>query len=126
MKKKSLSILSLFSVLMTTSVLVATAQQEIPLYGSDPIPNSKSAANQEKVDSGGGPGHYMLSTVSRPTLTVFLPPKGKGNGTAVVICPGGGYMHLAMGHEGVEVTRMLNGMGIAAFVLKYRLPSDET
>ena len=119
MRKISLSTLFLFPLLM------ATAQQELPLYGNDPIPNSKPAPNKEKIDSGGRPGHYTLSLVSQPTLTVFLPPKGKGNGTAVVICPGGAYTHLAIAHEGLEVARLLNGMGIAAFVLKYRLPSDE-
>lgn len=120
MKKVSLFILSLSPLLMVT------AQQELPLYGTDPIPNSRPVPNQEKVDSGSRPGYYTLSKVSRPTLTVFLPPKGKGNGTAVIVCPGGGYTHLAMAHEGMEVARLLNGMGIAAFVLKYRLPSDET
>ena len=120
MKKISLFILSLFPLLM------AAAQQELPLYGTDPIPNSKPAPNKEKVDSGARPDHYTISMVSRPTLTVFLPPQGKGNGTAVVICPGGGYTHLAMAHEGMEVARLLNEMGIAAFVLKYRLPADET
>ncbi len=120
MKKAFLFTLSLFSLLM------AAAQQELPLYGNDPIPNSKPVPNQEKVDSGSRPGYYTLSKVSRPTLTVFLPPKGKGNGTAVIVCPGGGYSHLAMAHEGMEVARLLNGMGVAAFVLKYRLPSDET
>jgi acetyl esterase/lipase len=44
----------------------------------------------------------------------------------VIVCPGGGYSHLAMGHEGVEVAERLNELGVAAFVLKYRLPSDET
>jgi acetyl esterase/lipase len=120
MKKISLFILSLFSLLM------AAAQQELPLYGNDPIPNSKPAPNQEKTDSGARPGYYTLSKVSRPTLTIFLPPQGKGNGTAVIVCPGGGYTHLAMAHEGMDVARRLNEMGIAAFVLKYRLPSDET
>lgn len=45
---------------------------------------------------------------------------------AVVVCPGGGYSYVTMGHEGIEVARLLNEMGVAAFVLKYRLPSDET
>jgi len=105
---------------------MATAQQELPLYGNEPIPNSRAVPNQEKVDSGAHSGYYSLSKVSHPTLTVFLPPKGKGNGMAVVVCPGGGYLHLAMAHEGMEVARLLNEMGIAAFVLKYRLPSDST
>ncbi|HTI89018.1 MAG TPA: alpha/beta hydrolase [Puia sp.] len=113
-------------ILFLSPLLMATAQQELPLYGKDPIPNSKPAPNQEKIDSGSRPGYYTLSKVSRPTLTVFLPPQGKGNGTAVIVCPGGGYTHLAMAHEGMEVARLLNTMGVTAFVLKYRLPSDET
>ena len=106
--------------------MVATAQQELPLYGGGPIPNSKASADMETVDSSGHPVRLSLSKVSRPTLTVYLPPAGTANGTAVIICPGGGYMHLAFTHEGTDVARMLNGMGIAAFLLKYRLPSDET
>ena len=106
--------------------MVATAQQEMPLYGDGAIPNSKATANEEKDEPSGDPVRHSLSKVSRPTLAVYLPPAGTANGTAVVVCPGGGYTHLAMTHEGTEIARMLNGMGIAAFVLKYRLPSDES
>lgn len=106
--------------------MVATAQQELPLYGTGPIPNSKASADMETVDSSGHPVHYSLSKVSRPTLAVYLPAAATANGTAVIICPGGGYEHLAITHEGTDVARTLSGMGIAAFVLKYRLPSDET
>jgi acetyl esterase/lipase len=105
---------------------MATAQQEMPLYGTDPIPNSRNAANAEKIDSSGSPVHYSYSKVSRPTLTVWEPPAGKKTGTAVIICPGGSYVHLAMTHEGTQVAAWLNSLGITAFVLKYRLPSDET
>ncbi len=56
-----------------------------------------------------------------PTLTAFLPEAGKGNGCGVVVCPGGGYAHLSMGYEGVDVAKWLSGHGIAAFVLKYRI-----
>jgi len=105
---------------------MVTAQQEMPLYGSDPIPNSRPVANGETVDSSGNPVRLSYSKVSRPTLTVWQPPAGKQNGTAVVVCPGGGYVHLAMTHEGTEVAAWLNSLGITAFVLKYRLPSDET
>lgn len=58
-----------------------------------------------------------------PTLTAYLPAKDKANGTAVVVCPGGGYGALAMGHEGTDIARWLNERGIAAFVLKYRIAS---
>jgi acetyl esterase/lipase len=116
----------LYSFLSLFSFMVATAQQEMPLYGSGAIPNSKATADEEKDEPSGDPVRHSLSKVSRPTLAVYLPPAGTANGTAVVVCPGGGYTHLAMTHEGTEIARMLNGMGIAAFVLKYRLPSDET
>lgn len=62
--------------------------------------------------------------VTEPTLDVYPAPVEKANGTAVVICPGGGYGGLAIGHEGVAVAKWLNDLGITAFVLKYRLPSD--
>jgi acetyl esterase/lipase len=56
-----------------------------------------------------------------PTLAVFLPDKAKANGCGIVVCPGGGYSHLAMGHEGYDVANWLKDNGIAAFVLKYRI-----
>ncbi|MFM1877284.1 MAG: hypothetical protein RLZZ241_150 [Bacteroidota bacterium] len=65
------------------------------------------------------------SKVTEPTLTVFFPSPHKANGTAVIICPGGGYRHLAITKEGFKVAQWLNTIGITAFVLKYRLPDDE-
>lgn len=62
--------------------------------------------------------------VTDPTISVFLPPRDKSNGTAVLICPGGGYGALAFDHEGNAVARWLNENGIAGIILKYRLPSD--
>jgi acetyl esterase/lipase len=56
-----------------------------------------------------------------PTLTVFLASPEKATGAAVVICPGGGYGNLAVDHEGKQVAEWLNQLGIAAFILKYRL-----
>ena len=55
-------------------------------------------------------------------VTVYLPAKSQSTGRAVVICPGGGYSHLAMQHEGTEWAPFFNGMGIAVIVLKYRMP----
>jgi acetyl esterase/lipase len=95
----------------------------LPLY-SGSIPNSKPSKLQEtSVTENGGP---RVATVIQPTLTVFLPPRDKANGTSVIICPGGGYARLAIGHEGYDVAKRLNEMGVAAFVLKYRLPNDQT
>lgn len=105
---------------------MASAQQELPLYADQPIPNSKPLPDRQKIDSSGSPLRYSYSLVNRPTLTVYRPPAGTANGTAVIVCPGGGYVHLAMTHEGTDVCKWLNGLGITAFLLKYRLPSDET
>jgi acetyl esterase/lipase len=116
----------LCNILALISTIMVHAQQELPLYGSQPIPNSRPGADRETVDSAGEPVRYSFSKVSRPTLTVYLPAADKGNGAAVIVCPGGGYTHLAMTHEGADVAKWLNGLGITAFLLKYRLPSDET
>jgi acetyl esterase/lipase len=62
--------------------------------------------------------------VTNPALFVFLPPKETATGTAVLICPGGGYSALAFSHEGHAIARWLNENGIAGIILKYRLPSD--
>jgi acetyl esterase/lipase len=66
-------------------------------------------------------GDPMARNISTATLTPFLPEKGKGNGAAVIVAPGGGFRWLSMGNEGWEVAEALAKQGIAAFVLKYRL-----
>jgi acetyl esterase/lipase len=63
-----------------------------------------------------------ITNVSVPSVTVYLPAKEKATGTAIVICPGGGYQHLAIDKEGHDIARWLNTVGIAGIVLKYRLP----
>jgi acetyl esterase/lipase len=70
---------------------------------------------------GGAPGAVGNEDADRPTLTVYLPPAERAVPTGVVVCPGGGYAKLAMDHEGRQVAEWLNSLGVAAFVLKYRL-----
>ena len=69
----------------------------------------------------GAPGALGNDDVDKPTLTVFLPVKNQSSSTGVIICPGGSYRALASNHEGRQVANYLNSLGIAAFVLKYRL-----
>lgn len=102
---------------------ISMAQQTIPLYPGT-IPNSKVAADEETSEQ--KDGITIVSKISRPTLSIFLPPKKKANGTAVIIFPGGGYWVNAISHEGTDVARKFKEMGVAAFVLKYRIPSDAT
>lgn len=68
----------------------------------------------------GAPDANGQQEADQPALTIYLPSAEKATGTAIVICPGGGYGNLAMDHEGHQVARWLNGLGIAAFILKYR------
>jgi acetyl esterase/lipase len=63
-----------------------------------------------------------ITNVKNPTITVFRPAKEKNSGTAVIICPGGGYWNLAWDLEGEEVAAWLNGVGVTGVVLKYRVP----
>ncbi|HXA68505.1 MAG TPA: alpha/beta hydrolase [Bryobacteraceae bacterium] len=69
----------------------------------------------------GAPGALGNEDSDQPSLTIFLPVKNQANGTGVIVCPGGGYGALASNHEGRQVANWLNSLGIAAFVLKYRL-----
>ena len=69
----------------------------------------------------GAPGAVGNEDADRPTLTVYLPPAERAVPAGVVVCPGGGYAKLAMDHEGRQVAEWLNSLGVAAFVLKYRL-----
>ncbi len=69
----------------------------------------------------GAPGAVGDTDLDKPSLTFYLAGPAKANGTAVVVCPGGGYQMLAMDHEGKQIAQWLNGYGVSAFVLKYRL-----
>ena len=112
----NLSILLLFS-------LPVSAQQVLPLYGNGPVPNTKAGVQlTEKQETTGG--ILRISNVQTPTLTMYKPAQDQANGTAVVICPGGGYNILAASHEGSDVANEFVKMGVTAFVLKYRLPSS--
>lgn len=107
--------------LLSSFALAAEAQTEIPLYKT--IPNSIPSANKERSETDKA-GIVRTYDVSQPTLTIYLPPAKKATGTGVIVVPGGGYGLLAIKHEGHDVAKALNDMGIAAFVLKYRLPDD--
>ncbi len=113
--------LSLVAAMTLISFSACAQEKPMPLYPNG-VPNSKPApgAYVEKTDS-----THWITMVSQPTLTAYFPAKGSANGTAIVVCPGGGYAGLASAHEGFAIAREFNKIGITAFVLKYRLPSDD-
>ena len=115
----------LLSILMgITGFNFLKAQQVMDLYPGK-IPGAKAIPTAYKEIQSLNNGKVTgLSKVFHPTLAVYQPVKGKSNGTAVIICPGGGYSHLAIGHEGEEVALTFAKIGVTAFVLKYRLPED--
>jgi acetyl esterase/lipase len=97
------------------------AQQTISLYDGT-VPGSKPYHTKEEWEPQDN-GDTVVHFISQPTLTIFLPGKN-ANGTAVVICPGGGYWINSIVKEGYAVARKFNEWGIAAFVVKYRIPND--
>lgn len=106
-------------LLILTNPLLWSQESEIIKLWEETIPGSIYNANYKEKKKGS-----HISNVSDPTLTVFKPTKGMSNNTSVIICPGGGYRVLSFDHEGYKVANWLNELGITAFILKYRLPSD--
>ena len=100
------------------------AQQTFPLYTGNIVDSQPSAVQETSITPPGDGLH--VANVVQPSLTAFLPAPGTANGTAVIICPGGGYAFLAIEKEGFDVAQRLNQLGITAFVLKYRLPNDQS
>ncbi|MCC4211229.1 alpha/beta hydrolase [Leeuwenhoekiella parthenopeia] len=113
---------------MTVVILFAQTgfgqQKEFPIYEGS-VPNSKENDFKEIKGNWGG-DHFYFGNVTKPTLTAFIPDSEIATGTAVIICPGGGYRVVAVDHEGYTVARAFQNIGVAAFVLKYRTPSEKT
>jgi acetyl esterase/lipase len=93
----------------------------IPLYGEAMIPNSKPGPDEETSTDGS-----WIRKVSRPVMQIHLPAKARATGAAVVIFPGGSYAGLTFEFEGTQQARFFVDHGIAALVVKYRIPNDQT
>ena len=106
------------------AALTSFAQKEMPLY-EGAIPNAKACTVKENsYVTDNGKGILIIEHVTSPTLTAYLPAKDKQNGAAVLVIPGGGYGIVAASHEGSDIAKAFNDAGVAAFVLKYRIPDD--
>jgi len=102
--------------------LGAHAQEIIPLY-PDSIPNTTGYAMKEIIDGPPEDPDLYLSSVT-PAIHVYLPKRRRATGEAVLIFPGGGYSALVFRKEGILIAKAFARRGIAAFIVKYRLPSD--
>jgi acetyl esterase/lipase len=114
-----------YFITLLISVSFAVFGQEISmsLWELGKIPNwhktnESEVTNVSKI--------VKISLVQNPEITIFLPSKRSATGQAVIICPGGGYRILAYDWEGTDIAKWLNSKGIAAFVLKYRLPNSKS
>lgn len=107
-------------MIQRTLCLSVIAIASFALFGESTVISQSSGPGQSiLLWPKGAPGAVGNQPEDVPTLTPFF-PKEKATGAAVIVCPGGGYNHLA-DHEGRPVAEWLNSLGITAFVLKYRL-----
>jgi acetyl esterase/lipase len=113
----------LIFMLITSMLTPLIAQNQIlPLWKGEP-PNYKETGEVIVWDTA---DIVRVRNVQKPDIAIFLPSKKNATGEAIVICPGGGYAILAYDWEGSDIARWLNSRGIAAFVLKYRLPGSKS
>lgn len=112
--------LTFILLVFAITVEVSVAQHVIPLYPGK-VPNNISINAEDKSNA----DQSVFHTVVDPTLSIYLPAEEKANRTAVIICAGGGYVELNIKREGYDVAKAFNKIGVAAFVLKYRLPDDK-
>ena len=105
--------------LLSVFIFPAEAQKTIKLWETNPPVSNNITAPENTNES------HWITNVSEAELTIYLPSKELNTRKAVVVCPGGGYAGLASMHEGVLVAQWLNKQGIAAFVLKYRMPNKQ-
>jgi len=103
---------SQFALLLALMPLMPSLQQPLP-----PLEDGQTVP----LWSGPAPGALGAADSDIPTIAVFLPRTMTQNTPAVIVCPGGSYVSLAMNHEGRQVASYLNSLGMAAFVLRYRL-----
>lgn len=110
--------LTLTLVLFVCLIPAVTFSQNdlvVPLW-PDGAPGSEGRRNEPEQAK-----DWWVKNIHNPSITVFLPPKEKATGAAVIVCPGGGHRELVFDAEGREAAQYLNSIGVAAFVLKYRL-----
>ncbi len=117
--------LLLFAILFANLAGIAQTKEDIRLYTRIPG-EKKSETYKEQTETVINVNPVLWTTrVSQPLLTYFSPISSHKTDVAVIICPGGAYVGLAISHEGYDIAQRFAEMGVSAFVLKYRLPNDE-
>lgn len=111
--------MSLFACLVCAFAIAQAKPVVVPLWeGGAPGFESRRNEPEQAKD-------YWVKSIHNPSLTVFLPPKEKANGCAIIVAPGGGHRELVFDAEGRDAATYLNSIGVTVFVLKYRLAREE-
>jgi len=108
----------LFASWLLPALVIAADEPPVVYLWPNGAPGSEGRTEKEVVTG------TSVTGVHHPSVLVYLPPKEKATGCAVVVCPGGGHRNMAIEHEGYNVGKWLSERGIAAFVLKYRLARE--
>jgi acetyl esterase/lipase len=112
-----------FLLLLAVPLAAQTPSEPISLWPAGAPHEAGDIGQEYEQPLKPGDNTIRLTNVTRPTLTVFEPAAAKRNGACVVIFPGGGYNILAWNKEGTEVAEWLNGLGVTAVLVKYRVPA---
>lgn len=116
--------LAVISLVFAVCALAAKNGDPLPLWPGG-APGSEALAAKPEVITPPKPGDSThVSSIHKPSLLVYLPPKDKATGAAMIVAPGGGHQFLSIDTEGTNVAEWLNSVGVAAFVLKYRLARE--
>jgi acetyl esterase/lipase len=116
-QSRAIQILLLNILIAMFSSIPSSAQEFIPLWPKGTIPNSNGCIMEDSI------ANDRIYKVGVPGMWAFFPSVQENKGTAVIICPGGGYQRLAYNASGLQIAKWFNTFGVNAFVLKYRLPN---
>ncbi len=112
-------VFAFLTLLLPSLAFAQTAPPQISLWpnGAPGFENRRDEPEQAK--------DWWVRNIHNPSITVYLPSQEKATGAAVLVCPGGGHRNLVYNSEGRDAALFLNSIGVAAFVLKYRLFREE-
>jgi endo-1,4-beta-xylanase len=114
------------TIIAPVAFCVSLSAQEplvIPIWPAAKL--APDVASKPEIITENAAHEHTVTNIHNPTITAFLPPQDKATGVAIVIAPGGGHRFLSIDHEGYDVGKWLAGIGVAGFVLKYRLARAE-
>jgi acetyl esterase/lipase len=112
-------------ILMLLSISTFSQKKDLYYLWPGKVPGETKEKHPPVIDTTRKDNVLRFNEVTDPAIEVYLPDPSTSNGSAVIVCPGGGYKILAYDLEGTEIAAWLNRLGFAAFVLQYRIPDKK-